>query len=54
MDPATLIGIDRIAGVRMADGTFDDSWCQVGYLSSSDPEPTKQTKTPHRPSSEIR
>lgn len=30
--PATVIGVDKSAGVREADGTLNDSWCQVGYL----------------------
>lgn len=41
-----LIGIDRIAGVRTADGTLNDSCCQNGYLGMSDPRPSKQTRTP--------
>lgn len=39
--PATLIGIDRIAGVRTADGTLNDSCCQDGDLRMSDPRPTR-------------
>lgn len=30
--PATVIGVDKSAGVRKADGTLNDSWCRVGYL----------------------
>lgn len=30
--PATVIGADKSAGVRRADGTLNDSCCQVGYL----------------------
>lgn len=29
---ATVIGADKSAGVRKADGTLNDSWCRVGYL----------------------
>lgn len=52
--PATLIGIDRIAGVRTADGTLNDSCCQDGYLGMSDPRPSKQTRTPRTQSSQSR
>lgn len=41
VDPATLIGIDRLAGVRMVDGTLNDSCCQVGYLRISEQETDK-------------
>lgn len=30
--PATVIGVDKSAGVRKADGTLNDSWCRLGYL----------------------
>lgn len=30
--PATVIGVDKSAGVRKADGTLNDSWCRAGYL----------------------
>lgn len=30
--PATVIGVDKSAGVRKADGTLNHSWCRVGYL----------------------
>lgn len=30
--PATVIGVDKSAGVGKADGTLNDSWCRVGYL----------------------
>ena len=29
---ATVIGVDKSAGVRKADGTLNDSWCRLGYL----------------------
>lgn len=28
----TVIGVDKSAGVKKADGTLKDSWCRVGYL----------------------
>lgn len=30
--PARVIGVDKSAGVRNADGTLNDSWCRLGYL----------------------
>lgn len=29
---ATVIGADKSAGVREADGSVNDSWCRLGYL----------------------
>lgn len=42
---ATVIGVDKSAGVRKADGTLNDSWCRVGYLWTLNLRPTEQART---------
>lgn len=43
--PATVIGVNKSAGVRKADGTLNDSWCRVGYLWTLNLRPTEQART---------
>lgn len=52
--PATVIGVDKSAGVRKADGTLNDSWCRVGYLWTLNLRPTEQARTQRLPNSESR
>lgn len=51
---ATVIGVDKSAGVRKADGTLNDSWCRLGYLWTLNLRPTEQARTRPLPNSESR
>lgn len=52
--PATVIGVNKSAGVREADGTLNDSWCRVRYLWTLNLRPTEQARTQLIPNSESR
>lgn len=51
--PATVIGVDKSAGVRKADGTLNDSWCRAGYLWMLNLRPAEQARTLHPPNSQL-
>lgn len=48
--PATVIGVDKSAGVGKADRTLNDSWCRVGYLWTLHLRPKERVRTRMHPS----
>lgn len=52
--PARVIGVNKSAGVRKADGTLNDSWCRVRYLWTLNLRPTERARTQLLPNSESR